>query len=90
MIKDRINYGYLLAYFLFFLIFPPIIALPVVIFMVWMKKTPKYSDYLLLMVCIAAYLGAINATKTPSLEKNFSIISFLECDKLYFSKSDKP
>ena len=44
MIKDRINYGYLLAYFLFFLIFPPIIALPVVIFMVWMKKTPKYNE----------------------------------------------
>lgn len=87
MIKDRINYGYLLAYFLFFLIFPPIIALPVVIFMVWMKKTPKYSDYLLLMVCIAAYLGAINATKTPSGDQVNYFVAYENVPDIGFWKS---
>ena len=87
MIKDRINYGHLLACFLFFLIFPPIIALPVVIFMVWMKKTPKYSDYLLLMVCIAAYLGAINATKQPSGDQVNYYVAYMNVPDIGFLKS---
>ena len=91
MLKDRINYGYLLAYFLFFLIFPPIIALPVVIFMVWMKKTPKYSDYLLLMVCIAAYLGAINATKTPSGDQvNYFVAYIVKIVSNFFIQTFSP
>lgn len=87
MIKDGINYSYLLACFLFFLILPPIIALPVVIFMVWMKKTPKYSDYLLLMVCIAAYLGAINATKTPAGDQVNYFVAYENVPDIGFWKS---
>lgn len=87
MIKDRINYSYLLACFLFFLILPPIIALPVVIFMVWMKKTPKYSDYLLLMVCIAAYLGAINATKQPNGDQVNYYVAYINVPDIGFLKS---
>lgn len=87
MIKDRINYSYLLACFLFFLILPPIIALPVVIFMVWMKKTPKYSDYLLLMVCIAAYLGAINATKQPNGDQVNYYVAYMNVPDIGFLKS---
>lgn len=87
MIKDRIDYSYLLACFLFFLILPPIIALPVVIFMVWMKKTPKYSDYLLLMVCIAAYLGAINATKQPNGDQVNYYVAYMNVPDIGFLKS---
>lgn len=87
MIKDRIDYSYLLACFLFFLILPPIIALPVVIFMVWMKKTPKYSDYLLLMVCIAAYLGAINAIKQPNGDQVNYYVAYMNVPDIGFLKS---
>lgn len=64
--KEIINWGYLLGYLGVFLVLPPIIGLPVMLYMVWKKNLPKYSDYLLLMACIAIYLGAINATKAPN------------------------
>lgn len=64
--KEIINWGYLLGYFCLFLVLPPIIGLPVILYMVWKKNHPKYSDYLLLMACIAIYMGAINATKAPN------------------------
>ena len=44
--KEIINWGYLLGYLGLFLVLPPIIGLPVILYMVWKKNHPKYSDYL--------------------------------------------
>ena len=84
--KETINWGYLLGYFVLFLVLPPVIGLPFILYMVWIKNEPKYGDYLLLMACIAIYMGAINATKLPSGDqvnyyvayKNVPVIGFLK------------
>lgn len=64
--SEKVNWNYLLGYFCLFIILPPIIGIPMVLYKVWSKKQPKFSDYLLLMFCIAIYMGAINATKAPN------------------------
>lgn len=84
--KETINWGYLLGYFVLFLVLPPVIGLPFILYMVWIKNEPKYGDYLLLMACIAIYMGAINATKGPNGDqvnyyvayKNVPVIGFLK------------
>lgn len=83
---EKINWGYLLPYFFLFLILPPIVGLPLVLAMVWSKKQPKFTDYLLMMFCVAIYLGAINATKQPSGDQvnyyvayeNVPVVGFLK------------
>ena len=44
--KETINWGYLLGYFVLFLVLPPVIGLPFILYMVWIKNEPKYGDYL--------------------------------------------
>lgn len=85
--KEIINWGYLLGYFCLFLVLPPIIGLPFILYVVWKKSHPKYSDYLLLMVCIAAYLGAINATKQPSGDQVNYYVAYMNVPLVGFIKS---
>lgn len=85
--KEIINWGYLLGYFCLFLVLPPIIGLPFILYVVWKKSHPKYSDYLLLMVCIATYLGAINATKQPSGDQVNYYVAYMNVPLVGFIKS---
>lgn len=85
--KEIINWGYLLGYLGLFLVLPPIIGLPVVLYMVWKKNHPKYSDYLLLMACVAIYMGAINATKQPSGDQVNYYVAYMNVPVLGFLKS---
>lgn len=85
--KEIINWGYLLGYLGLFLVLPPIIGLPFILYVVWKKSHPKYSDYLLLMVCIAAYLGAINATKQPSGDQVNYYVAYMNVPLVGFIKS---
>ena len=85
--REIINWGYLLGYLGLFLVLPPIIGLPVILYVVWKKSHPKYSDYLLLMVCIAAYLGAINATKTPGGDQVNYFVAYENVPDIGFLKS---
>ena len=85
--KEIINWGYLLGYFCLFLVLPPIIGLPVVLYMVWKKSHPKYSDYLLLMACVAIYMGAINATKQPSGDQVNYYVAYMNVPDIGFLKS---
>lgn len=85
--REIINWGYLLGYLGLFLILPPIIGLPVVLYMVWKKNHPKYSDYLLLMACIAIYLGSINATKQPSGDQVNYYVAYMNVPDIGFFKS---
>ena len=85
--REIINWGYLLGYLGLFLVLPPIIGLPVVLYMVWKKSHPKYSDYLLLMVCIAIYLGSINATKQPSGDQVNYYVAYMNVPLVGFIKS---
>jgi len=85
--REIINWGFLLGYFCLFLVLPPIIGLPVVLYMVWKKNHPKYSDYLLLMACVAIYMGAINATKQPSGDQVNYYVAYMNVPVLGFLKS---
>ena len=85
--KEIINWGYLLGYFCLFLVLPPIIGLPFILYVVWKKSHPKYSDYLLLMACIAIYMGAINATKQPSGDQVNYYVEYMNVPVLGFLKS---
>lgn len=85
--KEIINWGYLLGYFCLFLVLPPIIGLPVILYVVWKKSHPKYSDYLLLMACIAIYLGSINATKQPSGDQVNYYVAYMNVPVIGFLKS---
>lgn len=85
--KEIINWGYLLGYLGLFLVLPPIIGLPFILYMVWKKNRPKYSDYLLLMACIAIYMGAINATKQPSGDQVNYYVAYMNVPVIGFLKS---
>ena len=85
--KEIINWGYILGYFCLFLVLPPIIGLPVILYVVWKKSHPKYSDYLLLMACIAIYLGSINATKQPSGDQVNYFVAYENVPDIGFWKS---
>lgn len=85
--KEIINWGYLLGYLGLFLVLPPIIGLPVILYVVWKKSHPKYSDYLLLMACIAIYLGSINATKQPSGDQVNYYVAYMNVPDIGFLKS---
>lgn len=85
--KEIINWGYLLGYFCLFLVLPPIIGLPFILYVVWKKSHPKYSDYLLLMACIAIYLGSINATKQPSGDQVNYYVAYMNVPDIEFLKS---
>ena len=85
--KEIINWGYLLGYLGLFLVLPPIIGLPVILYVVWKKSHPKYSDYLLLMACIAIYFGSINATKQPSGDQVNYYVAYMNVPDIGFLKS---
>lgn len=85
--KEIINWGYILGYFCLFLVLPPIIGLPVILYVVWKKSHLKYSDYLLLMACIAIYLGSINATKQPSGDQVNYFVAYENVPDIGFWKS---
>lgn len=87
MVKEKINYGYLIGYFSLFLFLPPFIGLPLVLFLVWKKKNLNFSDYLLLMICIAIYLGAINATKVPNGDQINYYVAYMNVPNIGFFKS---
>lgn len=85
--SEEINWGYLLGYFCLFIILPPIIGIPMVLYKVWSKKQPKFSDYLLLMFCIAIYMGAINATKGPNGDQLNYFFAYNNVPLIGFHKS---
>ena len=87
MVKEKINYGYLIGYFSLFLFLPPFIGLPLVLFLVWKKKNLNFSDYLLLMICIAIYLGSINATKVPNSDQINYYVAYMNVPNIGFLKS---
>ena len=85
--REIINWGYLLGYLGLFLVLPPIIGLPFILYVVWKKSHPKYSDYLLLMACVAIYMGAINATKQPSGDQVNYYVAYMNVPVIGFFKS---
>lgn len=85
--KENVRWGYVLGYFVLFLFVPPIVGLPLIINLVWKKVNPKFSDYLLLMFCLAIYLGAINATKQVGYDQYNYYMAYMNVPDIGFFKS---
>lgn len=85
--RETIKWGHIIGYFCLFMVLPPFIGLPFMISLIWGKKNPKISDYLLLMACVAIYLGAINATKAPNGDQVNYYVAYTNVPDFGFYKS---
>lgn len=71
-----------------FLILPPIIGLPYIIFKTLsLKNKAQRTDYLSFMVCIAVYFAAINATKMPGGDQGQYWAAYMNVPEVGFIKS---
>lgn len=86
-LQGKLKWGTILGFLLVFLMLPPIFGLPIIIGYVWMSKTKTKTDYYVLMFCIAAYLGAINATKTPGGDQVNYYLAYTNVPTIGFWKS---
>lgn len=63
---EKIEWSKIIIDCILFLILPPIIGLPYIIFKTLsLKNKAQKTDYISFMVCIGLYFAAINATKAP-------------------------
>lgn len=63
--SGHVNWANVLTELLLFLILPPVIGLPFIIYKIWNKQNTTKTQYLVFFFCIATYFAAINATKMP-------------------------
>lgn len=62
---NKIEWGEIICGSFLFLLLPPIMALPILIYYIFQQKHPRRTNYILFFICIAAYLASINSTKAP-------------------------
>lgn len=70
-----------------FLILPPILGLPFIIYWISTKNRPSKSDYLSFIICISFYFSAINATKRPGGDQWQYWAAYMNVPKVGFIKS---
>lgn len=63
--SEHVNWVSVLTELLLFLILPPIIGLPFIIYKIWNRQNTTKTQYYVFFFCIAIYFAAINATKIP-------------------------
>lgn len=84
----NLNWKIIIGAFVLLMIFPPFLGLSIIIGYVCTRcKCMNKSDYLILMVCIAAYLASVNATKTPSGDQVTYYVAYNNVPRLGFWKS---
>ena len=84
----NLNWKIIIGAFVLLMIFPPFLGLSIIIGYVCTRcKCMNKSDYLILMVCIAAYLASVNATKTPSGDQVTYYVAYNNVPSLGFWKS---
>ena len=85
---ENLNWKIIIGAFVLLMIFPPFFGLSIIIGYVCTRcKCMNKSDYLILMVCIAAYLASVNATKTPSGDQVTYYVAYNNVPRLGFWKS---
>lgn len=85
---ENLNWKIIIGAFVLLMIFPPFLGLSIIIGYVCTRcKCMNKSDYLILMVCIAAYLASVNATKTPSGDQVTYYVAYNNVPRLGFWKS---
>lgn len=65
-LEGNINWKFIIQSFVAFMVLPPFIGIPMVIFQALKNQKNEYSQYVAYFFCIAAYFAAVNATKIPA------------------------
>lgn len=63
--ESKINVGVIIGVVSIFLLLPPFIGIPIIISFLATKTNATKTQYYTYFACIAAYIGAVNATKSP-------------------------
>lgn len=85
---EKVEWGKIIIDCILFLILPPIIGLPYIIFKTLsLKNKAQKTDYISFMVCIAVYFAAINATKMPESDQLQYWAAYMNVPKIGFIKS---
>lgn len=85
---ENLNWKIMVGAFVLLMIFPPFFGLSIIIGYICTRGNRiNKSDYFILMVCIAAYLASINATKTPSGDQVTYFVAYNNVPILGFWKS---
>ena len=85
---EKVEWGKIIIDCILFLILPPIIGLPYIIFKTLsLKNKAQKTDYISFMVCIAVYFAAINATKMPGGDQVQYWAAYMNVPKVGFIKS---
>lgn len=81
---QKIDWSFL-SQLLVFMILPPIIGLPLTMSRIWAhRQTYNINKYVVFMVCVAAYMATINATKQPSGDQVQYFIAYKNVPTLGF------
>ena len=80
--ESKINVGVIIGVVSIFLLFPPFIGIPVIIF--YMATKTQYYVY---FACVAAYIGAVNATKSPGGDQIQYYVAYMNVPDIGFWKS---
>lgn len=86
-IKSKTNWGYIIGYFLLFLITPPFIGIPLIIAYIAIRVHANKSDYYLYFFAVAGYLAVINATKRMGGDQWQYYIAYMNVPDIGFWKS---
>lgn len=85
---EKIEWSKIIIDCILFLILPPIIGLPYIIFKTLsLKNEAKKADNISFMVCIGMYFAAINATKAPSGDQVQYWAAYMNVPKVGFIRS---
>ena len=70
-----------------FMILPPVIGLPYIIWSIWSEKKKNKTDYYIFFACLAAYYATINATKAPDGDQVQYFVAYNNVPIIGFVKS---
>ena len=70
-----------------FMILPPFIGLPYMIWSIWSDKKKSKTDYYIFFACLAAYFSSINATKVPEGDQVQYFVAYTNVPIIGFVKS---
>lgn len=86
--RNHIQWLYVFGELIVFLLLPPIIGLPIVIFKAFQyRHNITLTHYMAFIVCIAVYFATINSTKAPSGDQVQYYAAYMNVPQMGFVKS---